>query len=120
MPYKTIQEEHGVLTKWWGDASTSELIHMQEKVHAMPDFDIFFYSIHDFSQCDHFASKQNEVEYASALDAAAFLTNPKFKIAIVGANPEVLEAVNSFIILGLSPYPLRTFSLMDEARAWVM
>ena len=35
MPYKTIQEEHGVLTKWWGDASTSELIHMQEKVHAM-------------------------------------------------------------------------------------
>jgi hypothetical protein len=120
MPYKTTQEEHGLLTKWWGDTLASELIQMQEQAHANPKFDQMHYSIHDFSACDHFASDKNEVAYSSALDGAAFLTNPGIKIAVVGANSEVLAAVNAYMGYGHSPYPLRIFSIMEDARAWVM
>lgn len=120
MPYKITHEKHGALTKWWGDASTLELIQMQEQLHAHPDFDRMHYSLHDLAECVRFASKQDEVAYSAAIDGAASISNAKLRIAIVAANPEVLAAVNAYMDFELSPLPLRIFSFMDEARAWVL
>ncbi len=120
MPYKIIPEEKGLLTKWWGQATSSEIVQMQEQGHARPDYDRLHYSIHDFSECDHFACNQSDIEYSAALDGAASKTNKQILIAIVGSNPEVLEVVNAYIGFGLSPYPVRVFFSMEDARAWVM
>jgi hypothetical protein len=120
MPYKIMLEKHGLLTKWLGRATTSELIRMQEEAHAHPTFDSFRYSIHDFGECEHFAYDQGEVEYSAAIDGAASKTNRNIKIAIVGANAEVADMVNGYINASFSPYPLRFFSSMGEAREWVM
>lgn len=119
MPYIITQEKHGLLTEWWGDASTLELIQMQERLHAHPDFKIMHYSLHDLTNCARFTSKEDESVYSAAIDGAASITNAKLRIAIVGANLEVLGAVNAYIDSGLSQFPLRIFSSMDEARAWV-
>lgn len=120
MPHLTILEEHGFLTRWSGTITTAELIQMQEQSHAAPRFDSIHYSIHDFSQCDAFIYDQSGVEYMAAIDAAASKSNAEIKIAIVAANTAIAEAVNGYLNAGLSPYPLRLFSTVDEARAWVI
>lgn len=91
---------------------------MQEQGHASPEFDFARYSIHDFSECDHFACDQNEIQYSSALDGAAAILNPNIKIAIVAANTEIINVIDAYMKTNLSPYSLRFFSSMDEARAW--
>jgi hypothetical protein len=119
MPYKIIPEQNGLLTKWWGTVTSSEMIRMQEQVHALPDFAHLNYSIHDFSECNHFTYSENDVEYSAAIDGEAAKTNNQILIAVVGGNPEVWEVVNSYVGFGLSPYPVRVFFSMDDARAWV-
>lgn len=119
MPYKIIPEDHGLLIQWWGDVATSEIVQMQEQGHARQDFDRLHYAIHDFSACDHFAIVESDIEYSAALDGAASKTNNKIKIAVVGGNQEVMKVVNAYINYGLSPYPVRVFFSLEDARAWV-
>jgi hypothetical protein len=119
MPYKTTIEDHGLLTQWWGRVTIAELIRMQEEGHAHPDFDAIRYSIHDFSACDHLAYEQGGVEYSAAIDGAAGRSNAHIKIAVVAANAAVLQVVKGYKKAGLSPFPMRLFPSLDEARAWV-
>ncbi len=92
---------------------------MQEQGHADPGFDHVRYSIHDFSECDHFAVSQSDIQYSAAIDGAASRMNRTIKIAIVGGNEKVLEVVKAYMEVGLSPFPVGFFSTMEEARAWV-
>ncbi len=119
MPYELISEEKGLLTKWWGKVTSSEMIQMQEQVHAHPEFENLHYSIHDFSKCDYFACNKDDIEYSAAIDGAASKTNNQILIAVVSSNPEVLEAVYAYVGCGLSPYPVRAFLFMEDARAWL-
>lgn len=80
MPYKSIWEERGLLTRWWGSATTAELIQMQERGHASPEFDCARYSIHDFCECDHFACYHEEIQHSAAIDGAAGRANRDIKI----------------------------------------
>jgi hypothetical protein len=119
MPYESIWEKSGLFTRWWGQASSAELHQMQEKAHAHPNFDLIRYSLHDFSECERFSYSQDDVAYSAAIDSAASLTNPQVKIAIVAANEEVVEAVREYLKAKMSPYPLRFFNSVEEARAWI-
>lgn len=92
---------------------------MQEQAHATPVFDFARYSIHDFSECEHFALDHNDIQYSAALDGAAAMANPNIRIAIVSANAEVIDMVNAYMKANLSPYSLQFFTSMQEARAWV-
>ncbi len=118
MPYKTTRELHGLLTEWWGHSTNAEMVQMQEQVHSHPDFNSVCYSIHDFSNCESFAPDDNDVEFSAAIDKAASITSKRLKIAIVAPNAGVSEMVNQYINVGFSPYPVRMFSTLKEAREW--
>lgn len=53
---------------------------MQERGHASPEFDCARYSIHDFSECDHFACDHEEIQHSAAIDGAAGRANRDSKI----------------------------------------
>jgi hypothetical protein len=120
MPHLTILEEHGFFTKWSGTITVAELIQMQEQAHADPRFDSIHYSIHDFSECNALVFDQSGIEYMAAIDAAASKSNDQIKIAIVAANTALAKGISSYQSTGLSPFPLRLFSSLDEARTWVI
>ena len=120
MPHRTILEERGFFTKWSGTVTAAELIQMQEQAHAHPRFDSIQYAIHDFSECDALVHEQSGIEYMAAIDAAASKTNAHIKIAIVAPNAAVAEGISTYQTTGLSPFPLRLFSSLDEARTWVI
>lgn len=118
MPYKTTWESHGLLTEWRGHSTNAEMVEMQEKVHCHPNFDAVRYSIHDFSECESFAPNNCDTEFSAAIDGAASRTSKTLRIAIVAANAEVSEMVNRYVDSGLSPYPVKFFASLQEARAW--
>lgn len=119
MPYKTTWESYGLLTEWRGNSTNTEMVQMQEQVHSHPDFDAVRYSIHDFSSCESFAPSNSDVEFSAAIDGAASKSSKLIKIAIVAANSGVADMVSRYIDSGLSPYPVKFFSSLLEAREWV-
>jgi hypothetical protein len=94
------------------------MVQMQEQVHCDPDFDTVRYSIHDFSQCQSFEPSNDDVEFSAAIDGAASKTSKLLNIAIVAANAGVSDMVGRYIALGLSPYPVKFFASLQEAREW--
>lgn len=118
MPYSTTLEKHGFFTRWQGTVTTAEVIRMQEQAHADPRFDSIHYSIHDFSECDALVYAPDSFDYIAAIDAAASKSNARIKIAIVTTNPAIAEGVQNYRNAGLSPFPMRLFASVDEARAW--
>lgn len=118
MPYKTTWEANGLLTEWWGHSTNAEMVHMQEQAHCHPDFDTVRYSIHDFSRCESFAPSNVDIEFSAAIDGAASRKSKLINIAIVGANTGVSDMVSRYIDIGLSPYPVKFFDSLQEAREW--
>jgi hypothetical protein len=118
MPFKTTREPNGLLTEWWGHSTNAEMVQMQEQVHRDPDFDSVRYSIHDFSKCERFVPSEDDTEYSAAIDGAASIGTKLLKIAIVAANAGVSEMVGHYMRLGISPYPVRYFASLQEAREW--
>lgn len=108
-----------MLTRWSGQCTADEMIQLQEQAHVDPGFDHRRYSIHAFSECDHYAVSQSDIQYSAAIDGAASRTNRKIKVAIVGGNAGVLEVGKAPLEVGLSPFPVRFCSTIDEARAWI-
>lgn len=119
MPYKTIWENNGAFTKWWGHSTSAELVEFLQRGQATPDFERIRYSIHDFSECESFSHDKCELEFVAALDGAGERTNPRIKIAVVAMRSDVIEMIHVYEQTMLSPYPLRIFSSVADARAWV-
>jgi hypothetical protein len=120
MPYKTTREEQGLLTEWWGSSTNAEMVQMQQEVHCHHNFDAVYYSIHDFSKCESFEPKDADVEFSAAIDGAASMTGKLLKIAIVAANAGVSDMVSQYMDIGLSPYPVKLFDSLQDARKWVI
>jgi len=94
------------------------MVQMQEQVHRHPDFDAVRYSIHDFSKCESFEPRDYDAEFSAAIDGAASKRSTLLKIAIVAANAGVTVMVGRYVDLGLSPYPVKFFASLQEAREW--
>lgn len=120
MPFRTTWEKDGLLTEWSGHATNAEMLQMQERVHCDPRFDVSVrYSIHDFSKCESFTPNRSDVEFSAAIDGAAGVTSKVLKIAIVAANAGVTDMVSQYLDIGLSPYPVKFFATLQEAREWL-
>lgn len=84
-----------------------------------PDYDAARYSIHDFTQCESFAPSSADVEFSAAIDGVASRSSKRLKIAIVAANAGVSDMVSRYLDTGLSPYLVKFFASLEEAREWV-
>lgn len=91
---------------------------MQENAQSHPRFDEVSYSIHDFSACERFEGSSSDIQFSAAIANAASQSNAHINIAVVAPKEDVLEFLNVYIGARLSPYPLRIFSSLEEARQW--
>jgi hypothetical protein len=119
MPYRSVWEAHGVLTTWEGCATGEEFIDFIKKGQADPSFDELRYSLHDFTACTSTDFSLASIEELAALDSAGALTNSRIKIGVVTNREDVRSKVRDYLGTELSPYPVRIFPSIDEARNWV-
>ncbi len=119
MPYQSIWEVRGVLTTWTGVATGEELLDYIIEGQANPRFDRVTYAIHDFTACTGTKFSPASIEELAAMDSAGALTNDKIRIGVVADQAEVKSMVKDYLGTEMSPYPVRIFPTLEEAREWV-
>jgi hypothetical protein len=55
----------------------------------------------------------------AAINAAAAMTNPNVRIAIIATAPDILKLAEAYCALKFSPNPKKIFTDLDEAKRWV-
>jgi hypothetical protein len=119
MAYQILWEQRGVLVVYQGRTSDIEVAQLAREVQADARYGQLLSVLHDFRACTGATFTEPVVQELSATDGAASLSNPRISIAVVATHPEVRALVNAYIDVGLGNYPLRGFSEIADARAWL-
>lgn len=119
MGYALQWEDRGVVKQYFGHVSSEELLAPVIATEADERFDSLRYVINDFLEATSIAFTQADIDAIAAYDMGAAATNPHIKVAVVAAQPEVIELVRRYMQAAARAYPTRIFSTMVEARAWV-
>ena len=101
------------------DTTGSEEVQLSiHRAQSDARFDAITDEIIDFTGCEQAKVRLDVVEEVAATDFAASKSNPNIRRVVVTDNPEIMNAVNHYIDSGLSPYPIRVFSSVADAREW--
>lgn len=84
-----------------------------------PRFDDLRFVINDFLDVQNISISSDDVEYISAVDRAAAVTNSNIRIAVVANRPEIIALADQYANSPMNAYPTRVFATLAEARAWL-
>ena len=119
MGYELHWEDRGVVKRYFGQVSSEELVAPVVATEADKRFDTLRFVINDFLEAKSVAFTQADIDLIAAHDMGAAATNPNIKVAVVAAQPEVIDLVQRYMQVAVRAYPTSIFSTMAEARAWV-
>lgn len=119
MGYELHWEDRGVVKRYFGQVSSEELLAPVVATEADKRFDTLRFVINDFLEAKSIAFTQADIDLIAAHDMGAAATNPNIKVAVVAAQPEVIDLVQRYMQVAVRAYPTSIFSTMAEARAWV-
>jgi hypothetical protein len=117
--YELHWEDRGVVKRYFGHVSSEELLAPVVATEADERFDTLRFVINDFLEAKSVAFTQGDIDAIAAHDMGAAATNPHIKVAVVAAQPEVIDLVQRYMQAAAQAYPTSIFSSMTEARAWV-
>jgi hypothetical protein len=118
--YELHWEDRGVVKRYFGKVSSEELLAPVIATEADKRFDTLRFVINDFLAAESVAFTQADIDAIAAHDMGAAATNPNIKVAVVAAQPEVIDLVHRYMQAAALAYPTRIFSTTAEARAWVV
>lgn len=119
MPNQTSWEPHGIHVRHTGHVTDLEIAEFARTAQADERYPDIRYVLHDFLGCEGASFSRTNLEELSATDGAAASYNPNIKIAVVAENAEAIAAAQTYMSIGLHSYPMRIFSTLAEARAWL-
>jgi len=115
MPYKFTREPSGLYRRFWGEVFEKEFLESINQVQGRPDFDEIRYSIIDLCDVDSIKITEWAFEWAGAMSIGAAQANPNISVALVTPSQVIPKLASHFV----SPYQLRIFSNIEDARRWV-
>jgi len=118
MPYQHTWEQHGLLREFSGHVTSTEIEQAVLESHAAQVFDEYRYVINDFRAARSIELDKEVMDEVAAMDGAAYLSNPRVRVAVVEGPQAVMNAVAAYSASHLSPYPLQVFQDMEAARRW--
>ena len=120
MSYENIWEKNGVYRKYKSGINGKELIQAAEDVLGHELFDSISYVINDLLTVTEHDVKASDIFTLSEMDRAAVQINPNVKIAIVTTTLTVQLLASLYDdLMSHSPYPIKIFENLHEARSWV-
>lgn len=112
--------EGGAYVRWDGLAGEAAVVHYLSELQGDQRFDDLRWVLHDYANCTGFTLDENVgASEIAALDYAGSRSNPRLRVAIVTTRHDVRSDAQAYIDAGISPYPMRIFDSLDEARAWL-
>lgn len=122
MPYQMHTECQGKGLYWTfqGKITADDLFTCQSQGHSLSNFDDLRYFIIDMMDVTQIEYGVEDIEKVAALDFAASKTNAHVKVALA-ATDENITALSYLYEseTAKSPWEIRVFQNVDEARAWV-
>ena len=118
MGFKLHWERRGVVKHFSGVVTGNDIANSLNDVHGGDEFDPLHFVINDFREVKDIDFSGLDIEYIAALDKAAFITNPSIKVAIVTADPRILDIAAQYANSPLNVYPTRLFDNMVAAELW--
>jgi hypothetical protein len=119
MPYEISWESQGVYRRYFGDVSAGERHASLDAICSDPRFDSLRYTITDYLDVGVYEQSIEDTELVAAKHIGPSLSNPRIVVAAVAARPDIIEAIEHFITLGMTDLPYRIFSSVDAARQWI-
>jgi hypothetical protein len=98
-----------------------ELLHGREEIYGDSRFDDVRYQLVNGLEMTSIDFNINFVKKMVALDAAASLSNPRVKIALVFQQLEDVQAINTEYgkLVGRSKWQVASFGSLTDAREWI-
>ena len=120
MPYELIWEPEGVIRRFTGNPDTRELLQAGNDTRTDVRSKGYRYVINDFLGCTDYTITKTSVDEVIAIDrAAAPRLKSRIRIAILGVAPSIIAATDWYIKSPMNIYPVRIFSTLADARAWL-
>ena len=120
MPHQIIWEPGGVHRKFSGNLTASEVMLSLTTMSSDPRFDDVRYSIANYLDVDRYEADRDTLTSMSATHFGAYQSNPRIVTAAVMDKDEVRDVFLRFQAAYGSPYPLRIFDNLPDARTWIV
>lgn len=118
MSYELIWGNGGLVEKYRGAFTGTEMTRVNEIVAADSRFDDLRWIIADLTEAQVVEDVSKYFEEAAAMSYAASLTNDRMVIAVVTPSALAAERANNFKLFN-PPFPYEVFSTFAEAYEWV-
>ncbi len=119
MGYEIHWKPGGVVRRFFGHVTGSELLAVVVEIQADERFDSLHYVINDFLDVSGFALTPNAIDEISAIDGAAAMTNSRIRVATVATAPAIVATSTQFANSPLNAYLTRIFESMTNAMEWL-
>ena len=116
--YEHIWNGNEFTHRFYGTTSSEEVQLSIIRAQGDARFDAITEVIIDCTACESVTVRLDVVEEVAATDFAASKSNPNIRRAVITDNSEIINAVKSYLDSGLSPYPMRVFTSVADARKW--
>ncbi len=117
--FEITWEQRGAYKRFFGHVTDDELMRSVHEIESDERFDALRYVICDFLGIDTFDVTEDNVRIISAIDAAAAMTNPHIKIAVVATDARVHGLAEVYATAPWTAYETGIFRHLAEARAWI-
>jgi hypothetical protein len=118
MAVEFIWEDRGVVRKFYGQITVSDVIDSTRQLASDPRFDALRYKISDYSEGASPDFDLKDLELLSAETFGAALSNQRILSAAVTTDPVVLDIIEQFQQMIHDPY-LKVFPTLAQARDWI-
>ena len=121
MAWEVIWEPRGVVRRFSGTLTLDDLLTSVDVVQKDLRYDRLRYSINDLLAVEDFADPDSiirGIELVLGQAIGGSFSNGNLVMAIVATQPGVVAVAQAFLG-GVVPYPVKLFSTVEEARAWV-
>lgn len=112
-------EPRGVTKKYSGTVTALDLVAATEEVERDVRFDTLRFAINDFLDVEQLDVTEAGLKRVAAVDAAAALSNPNVRLAVVTHDPRV-RALAELYAATPGALPVRCFETLVEARRWAV
>ena len=117
MPYQILWEPpHGVVRRYQGAITGRQQLESLQLVMGDERFDTLRYSLTDYLDVDHYELADGDFDTLAALHYGSYQSNPRIGYIAVARHADVRVALERFIGMGVSPYPLHVVPTMEQAR----
>lgn len=120
MSYELIWEPQGVVKRFWGHVSDSDILNAVNSVCGDSRFDDLRFVINDLTGVESQSVSGAAIEHYAAERIGALQCNPRIASPFVASSPSALAIVKAVTSPALgTEHPWRIFSKVGDAREWL-